>query len=791
MVVRVAEIPVELSGDGDCASCASRLQTELEHHRGLVAVEPSGPASLRVSYDPDLCSLSCLNGAAESIGARLERTYHHEVLPVEGMDCYDCAQTIEQAVGRLSGVTACSVNFPAAQLRIEYDAASVGLSQRLRKQVAVLGYRIPEVGAAGEAQDPGPSSFVERHRDQFPLVAALLLLFAGIAWSVVDGHSTVGDGFYAAAVVIGGWRIARAGFAALWATRRPDINLLMTIAVIGAAAIDAWLEAALVVVLFSVGETLESFAVDRARRSIAGLVALAPSVAVVLREDEEREIAAADLVVGDIVMVRPGEQIPADGSVVEGASSVNEATITGESVPADKESGDAVYAGTLNGEGRLLARVDRAPGDTTLARITRAVTEAQAQKTATERWVDRFARVYTPCILVIAVLTSVIPPVVGAGSFEDWFYRGLAFLILACPCALVIATPVAVVAALARASAAGVLVKGGAFLEVAAAVRVVAFDKTGTLTRGAPRLVSVVSFDGREQDAVLRLAASLEAASEHPLARAVVDAARERGVSLLPVDSFQATRGSGVEARIAGQLVQVAKPAQFADHTIFDAVSVAIATETGAGHTVALVGADDSIIGLLALSDEPRTGAPAALAELRSAGIERTVLLTGDHLAAANAVAHVVGVDEVRAGLLPDEKVAAIEELQRAYGPIMMVGDGVNDAPALARSSLGVAMGTAGSPTAIETADVALMGDDLLKLSGFIALARATRGIVRQNIAFSLGVKAVAAIFAFAGLLPLWLAVLADVGATLLVVANGLRLLRTESFRFAGGVSRR
>ena len=788
MVVRVAEIPVELSGDADCASCASRLQAELEHHRGLVAVEPSGPASLRVSYDPDLCSLSCLNGAAESIGARLERSFHHEVLPVEGMDCYDCAQTIEQAVGRLSGVTACSVNFPAAQLRIEYDAASFGLPERLRKQVAALGYRIPELG---ETQDTGPSSFAERHRDQLPVVAALVLLFAGIAWSVMDGHSTVSDGFYAVAVVIGGWRIARAGFAALLATRRPDINLLMTIAVIGAAAIDAWLEAALVVVLFSIGEALESFAVDRARRSIAGLVALAPSLAVVIRDDEEREIAAADLVVGDVVVVRPGEQIPADGSVAEGASSVNQATITGESVPADKESGDAVYAGTLNGEGRLLVRVDRAPGDTTLARITRAVTEAQAQKTATERWVDRFARVYTPTVLLIAILTAVVPPLVGAGSFEDWFYRGLAFLILACPCALVIATPVAVVAALARASAAGVLIKGGAYLEVAAEVRVVAFDKTGTLTNGAPRLVSVACFDGQDQDAVLRLAASLEAASEHPLAGAVVDAAHERGLSLLSVDSFQATRGSGVIGRVGEWVVRVAKPAFFAEHKDFGTLSGAIATESDSGHTVALVAADDSIVGLVAWSDGPRADASSALAELRRAGIERTVLLTGDHQEAAEAVARVVGVDEVRAGLLPDEKVAAIEELQRAYGPIMMVGDGVNDAPALARSSLGVAMGTAGSPTAIETADVALMGDDLLKLSGLITLARATRGIVRQNITFSLGVKAVAALFAFAGLLPLWLAVLADVGATLLVVANGLRLLQTESFRFAGGVSRR
>ena len=779
MAVRVAEIPVELPDGIDCGSCAARFRDDLVGHRGLLEIEPAGEHALRVSYDPDVCSLSCLTEVAGSIGARLASDFRHEILPVEGMDCYDCAQTIERAVERLEGVSVCSVNFPAAQLRVEYDASVAGLPERLRRQIAALGYRVPGP-PSGAAMPSAAPSFVARHRHEAATAGAALLVTIGALWSVFVGHSVGTDVVYGAAILVGGWSIARAGVAALRATRRPDINLLMTIAVLGAVTIDAWLEGALVVTLFSIGEALESYAVDRARRSIAGLVALAPPTAVVVRGDEEREIDAATLIVGDLVVVRPGQSVAADGTIEDGTSALNEATITGESLPVDKGPGAMVFAGTLNGEGRLLVRVDHAPGDTTLDRIARAVTEAQAQKTPTERWVDGFARRYTPTVLAIAVLTATVPPLLGAGAFDDWFYRGLAFLILACPCALVIATPVAIVAALARASAAGA-VKGGAYLEAAAELQAIAFDKTGTLTAGRPRLLDIIVFDGREPDDVLGIAASIESASEHPLARAIVDAAAERGLPLRDVASFSVTRGSGITGEIDGQAVRVGKPEVFDRRADDPQIATAVTRAQGSGHSVALVSRGPEIIGLLALGDTIRPEAPVALDRLRRAGVEHTVLLTGDHEAAAQVVARQVGIDEIRAGLLPADKVTSIAELQGTYGTVAMIGDGVNDAPALARSSLGIAMGSAGSPTAIETADVALMGDDLTKLAEFVTLAHTTRTVVRQNITVSLATKAVAAVLAFAGLLTLWLAVLADVGATLMVVANGLRLLNEHA----------
>ncbi|MBI2708454.1 MAG: cation-translocating P-type ATPase [Actinobacteria bacterium] len=798
MATQTADIPVELGAGGDCGECAERLRAALAHHRGLVGVEPAGPAALRVAYDPDLCSLSCVTEAADAIGSGLTRRFHHEVVPIEGMDCYDCAQTIERAVGRVEGVTSCSVNFAAARLRVEYESGGAtadpaaanhdryAVAARIRSQVERLGYRLATPapvgtrtsGPIGEAAAAAGEGFLPRYRHELDTAVAALLLLAGVAASAA-GLGVAPVALYVSAIAVGGRSVARSGIAALRATHRPDINLLMTLAVIGAGAIGAWLEAALVVVLFSVGEALEHRAVERARRSLGDVLTLAPETANLRRGGGTVEVAVADLVVGDEVVVKPGERIPADGLVVDGASAVDQALITGESGPVDPAPGDEVFAGTLNGEGRLGARVGRAPGDTTLDRIARAVAEAQAQKSPAERWVDRFAHVYTPLVLVVAAVTAVVPPLLGAGSFADWVYRGLAFLILACPCALVISTPVSVVSALGRASAAGVLVKGGAHLETAASVRAVAFDKTGTLTAGHPQVVEVVAMPGRTADDVLARAASLEAASEHPLARAVVDAAARAGLPLAAVEGFAARRGFGVEGALGGRRVRVGKPGLFEDHDGLHEASAAVGRLESEGRTVALVGEAGRVIGVIALSDTVRPGAAEAVAALERAGVERTVMLTGDHRAAGAAVGAAAGVDEVRAELLPEDKVAAVADLQAAYGTVAMVGDGVNDAPALARSSLGIAMGSAGSPTAIETADIALMGDDLAKLAELIHLARWTRSVVRQNISLSLAVKAVAAVANLVGYLPLWVAVVADVGATLVVVANGLRLLRT------------
>ena len=764
----VVELP--LAEPDDCVVCADRLRTGLANHRGVVGIEPvAGRDAVRVSYDPDLCSLECLDEAASELRLDLESSFAHRLRRVEGMDCADCAQTIERAVRRLDGVTHVAVSFPAQTMRVEYAPSSVEV-ERIDAVVGRLGYRVE--GATRPAQRIAWPS-----RERTTIAASALLALA----LVVDlATSRTAVPLYAAAILAGGVPLARSGLAALLATRRPDINLLMSIAAVGATLIDAWLEAALVVVLFAIGELLEGRAVDRARRELASLVSLAPETARVRRKQgegsfaliEEVEVPVAELAVADLVVVRPGERVPVDGVVREGASAVDQAPITGESTPVDKAVGDSVFAGTLNVQGLLVVETTTRPGDTTLDRIGKLVAEAQAKKSPSERWVDAFARWYTPAVVGAAVLVAAIPPLFGV-AFSTSFYAALALLILACPCALVISTPVAIVSALARASSAGVLVKGGAHLEQAAGIRAVAFDKTGTLTLGRPRVVAIEPFDGDEKG-LLALAASLEQGSEHPLARAVVAAAAERGIVLDPVEEFEALTGLGARGKVNGRQVTIGDP-RLAEGELPDDVLASLARLRDLGQTAVVVLGAGHPLGLIGIADTLREQAPLAVADLHRLGISPIVLLTGDNGATAAAVARAVGIDEVRSSLLPADKSKAVAEL--GVG-LAMVGDGVNDAPALAAADLGVAMGSAGSDTAIEVSDVAIMGDDPRKVAGLIGLARWSKSIVRQNIAFSLGTKLAAAGVLVAGALPLWGAVVADVGASLIVVGNGLRLIR-------------
>ena len=773
-------VEVPLGAESDCTACAERIEEGLRNHRGIEAVgaAPSG-RGLEVSYDPDLCGLRCLTEAATELRIELDDRFAHEVLAIGGMDCADCAQTIERAVTRVPGVSHAAVSFPAARMSLELEAGEAALPD-VAARVRGLGY---EVNAPGDGEQPAAAPWW-RSRSATTAVSGLFLLIGLALELVVPDARGSAIAAYGAAILIGGIPVARSGIAALRATMRPDINLLMTIAVVGAAAIGAWVEASLVVVLFSLGEALESRAVDRARRELAGLVSLAPEFARVRRarsrgdeqQVEEVTTPVAELSIGDSVVVRPGERIPADGTIAEGASAIDQAPITGESTPVDREAGEAVFAGTLNVQGLLVIRVDRAPGDTTLDRIGRLIVEAQARKSPSERWVSAFARVYTPLVIVAAVLVATVPLAFGV-AFSDSFYSALALLILACPCALVVSTPVSIVSALGRASAAGVLVKGGEHLERAAMIRRVAFDKTGTLTAGTPRLVSAVSLGDVAEDDLLALAASLEQGSEHPLARAVIAAAKERGLQLAEPEGFEALAGMGARGNVDGAEIAVGNA------RLFESAGLDASTGTGAqlrglqqqGQTAAIVTRDGVPIGILGLADRPRPEAIEAIADLKRLDVERTVMLTGDNRATAEAIAAKLGVTDVRAELLPEDKVAALEE----FGPgSAMVGDGVNDAPALAAAELGIAMGSAGSDTAIEVADVALMGDEPRKVAGLIGLARWSRAVVRQNIAFSLATKAVAVGFLAAGALPLWAAVASDVGASLIVVANGLRLLR-------------
>lgn len=695
-------------------------------------------------------------------------------LQIGGMDCADCARTIERAVGRIDGVTHAEVSFGAARIRYErtIDAAPDDIVQR---RIRSLGY---EVAKPGHPLDVADKAAWWQRRETLTLLSAALLLLALLV-DLLATSQPLSTPLYAAAIVIGGYPVARAGVSAAVATRRPDINVLMAIAVLGASAIGAWLEAALVVVLFSVGELLEGRAVERARRELASLVSLAPDTARLRRESatgerEELEVRLAELVVGDLVVVRPGERLPIDGQIREGASSIDQAAITGEATPVDRAVGEQVFAGTLNGQGMLVVELESDPQDSTLERIGRLVIEAQAARSPSERWVDRFATVYTPIVMVAAVVVAVGFPLLGA-DWGDSFYNALALLILACPCALVISTPVSIVSSLARASAAGVLVKGGAHLERAAGIRVVAFDKTGTLTTGRPRVVTIDALRGTAEE-LLGAAASLEQASEHPLARAIVEEAAELDLRLEHVADFEALTGLGARARIGESSVRVGSPRLFPGLEESDAaLAAALGRVSVVGGTAVIVERDGIAIGVLGLADEPRAEAVEALAQLARLGITGTVMLTGDSEAAGQAIGSRLGIGEVRSGLLPQDKSAAVADL----GPgLAMVGDGVNDAPALVAADLGLAMGSAGSDVAIEVADVALMGDDPRKVAGLIGTARWTKAVVRQNILFSLLTKLAAVVLLAFGMLPLWAAVLSDVGASLLVVANALRLLR-------------
>jgi Zn2+/Cd2+-exporting ATPase len=666
-----------------------------------------------------------------------------------------------------------------------------------------------------------------RPRDLLTLVSGLLLLLALVLQLSQAGPAWLISAVLALAMLTGGFFVFRRGITNLWLTRQLDINFLMTIAALGAAAIGEWGEAALVVFLFSVGETLESYTMDRARNSIRSLMQLAPAEATLIDTcvdcaehvgqllpdgtpyasgvcpwcSEERRVPVGALEVGDHILVKPGERIAMDGRILAGASTINQAPITGESVPVEKMPGSDVFAGSINGAGSLEIEVTRLAADNTISRIIHMVEAAQAQKAPSQRWVDTFARYYTPIVVVVAVLVAVVPPLLLGQPFLDpgdgaasaagahgWLYRALALLITACPCALVIATPVTIVSGISRAAQLGVLIKGGAYLEAAGSLKVIAFDKTGTLTRGRPAVTGVFSLDGAGEDGVLQVAAAVEARSEHPLARAVVADAEARGLTYRPAEGFRALVGRGAEGQVNGQTARVGNAALFAAAGISLPAPAAeqVAQLEGAGNTVMLVhGAagprrEPELLGLVAVADTIRPDAQPATAGLKAAGIRHTVMLTGDNERTARAIAAQAGIDEVRASLLPEDKVQAIDRLLAEYGRVAMVGDGVNDAPALARSTVGIAMGAAGADQALETADVVLMSDDLLKLPFAIRLSRQTLAVLRQSIAFSLLVKAVVVVLVLAGIASLWVAVLADVGTSLIVIGNGMRLLRAK-----------
>jgi len=659
-----------------------------------------------------------------------------------------------------------------------------------------------------------------RQDTRLALIAGLLVLPGVLFDELLPGlgvSSPVFAGMAVLAMALAGYPIARSAIRALRVNREITINLLMTIAAVGAVIIGAYTEAGLVMVLFALGEALEGYTAARARDTIRGLSALAPAEATVLRDGGEARLPVAALRVGDRIAVRPGERLPMDGRVLAGASAVNQAPITGESRPVDKAPGDEVFAGSVNGPGALEIEVTHLAEDTTISRMIRLVAEAQERRAPTQRFVDQFARVYTPVVIVVALLVAVIPPLVFGAPFwnpapdvHGWLYRALALLVVACPCALVISTPVTLISAISNGARHGVLFKGGSVLEAFSRVRTMAFDKTGTITRGEPAVVAVraancgelrttnderrtMSAEGSELvvrhssfvapscapcDDLLALAAAVERRSEHPLAGAVVAEAAARGVAeRYPAgEAVTALAGRGVTGRVNGQMVSVGSHAWFDDGVAHLPHCDDIRAADAQGYTTMLVSAGDDYRGYIALADTPREGSRAALAELARLGVRPLVMLTGDHAATAQRIAAEVGLSDVRAGLLPADKVEAVRALRADHGHVAMVGDGINDTPALAAASVGVALGRAAQ--ALETADVVLLGDDLRQLPFAVRLSRAAMRTVRVNVALSLIIKLAFFVLVLLGGGSMWLAVLADMGTSLLVTANGMRLLR-------------
>lgn len=583
-----------------------------------------------------------------------------------------------------------------------------------------------------------------------------------------------------AAALIGGWNFFPKGVRAVRRLRL-DMNFLMTVAILGALLIGEPIEAAAIAALFSLAELLEAAAVMRARRSIEELVRLAPERARVVRPDgTEDDVPTSALRKGQRVRVRPGEKIPIDGRVTDGESAVNEATVTGESVPANKTPGDPVYAGTLLHEGYLEIEATTDAGDTTLDRIVHLVRQAQSRRAPSEQFVERFARYYTPAVTVLALITMIGPPLLGWGTGLEWFTRGLTLLVIACPCALVIATPVTVMSAITSAARHGVLIKGGVYLEALGRTCAMAFDKTGSLTTGRLEVTDVEGVDGSAPNDILALAVAAESRSEHPIARAIVAHGRDvlpPGAERFAISDFEAQTGRGVIAKVNGRELRVGTPALFAE----PATPKRLAELQQAGKTVVLVGDSKGVRGLIALADAPRAQARTVLQRLHSLGVHERIMLTGDHERVARSVGDALGIDKVLAGLLPEDKVRAIEDLKREHGTVSMLGDGVNDAPALATADVGIAMGAAGSPATIETADIALMADDIAMLPYAVLMAKRARSLVRFNIGLALALKLVLAAGAVGGVVTLLVAVLlGDVGATIAVTVNAMHLARMK-----------
>jgi len=759
----------------DCGDCARTIQVSLGQMPGVTDATVNfvrGVADVR--HDSAVTDARALTHRIRSLGYTVdEPALTAETLwifDIGGMDCGDCARTVEAGVRRLPGIETAVVSLAAGTMTVRPAVGdSAPNRDRIESAVSEAGF-VASLRTAGVPKVEAPRFW--RQRRVAECAAAVAMWLVGFVGGQIGVSERVTVPAFLLAIIVAGYPAVRASWFAVKA-RRADMNLLMTVAAIGAVALGEWEEGATAIVLFAVGLTLQGLTIERTRHAIRALMALAPLEARVLRGGSERMLPVAEVAIGELVLVYPGERVPVDGTVESGRSGVDQSPITGESIPVTVEPGSGVFAGGINGDGALEIRSSANARDTTLARIVHLVEESQASRAPAQAFVDRFAAIYTPLVIAAALLVGTIGPVV-TGDVHDWVNRALILLVVACPCALVISTPVALVSAIGASSRRGVLFKGGAAIEALATVRTVAFDKTGTLTAGRPAVVKLAPMGGISEDDLLRRAAAVDQRATHPLARAIVAAAVERGLTLPEARETEGLPGLGARAILDGETVLVGSGRMFAlSHpNISELVDVTIE----AGQTAVVVGTVSRIDGIIALADSIRPQSREATTSLKRLGIG-PVMLSGDNQSTADRVGSAAGIVDVRAGLLPAEKVAAVGALKRV-APVAMVGDGVNDAPALAGATVGIAMGVGGTDVALEASDVVLMRDDLSQLPVAIRLARRTMGTIRQNIAASILVKAGFLVLTFAGVTNLWLAVLADTGMSVLVTLNALLLLR-------------
>ena len=757
----------------DCEQCIERLRQMLAELDGMQVVElDGGGRTLKVTYDREQVTFDEIREHARLAGVTLQQRYKHDLIQIAGLDCPDCAAKLETGVRRLDGVVWASLSYATSILLVEYEP---GITvDPIKRRVKEFGYEIQEAGPGGAA--PEKTRRIRSARTTLTVVSGILLGL-GLALQYAMNAPAIAGWLYVAAAVTGGIFAARSGFLSLRALSL-DTNFLMTAAAIGAIWLGDYSEAAAVMFLFSLGSALEASTVDKARRSLRSLIEAFPAAATIRRDGALRECRVNEVEIGDTVLIRPGDKIPVDGTVTLGLSAVSEAMITGEALPRSKSAGDSVYAGTINGRGALEVRATTTFDDNTLSRIIHLVEEAHSQRAPSQRFTEVFGRYYTPIVIGLAVMVAIGGPLITGAPYQAWLTRALTLLVVSCPCALVISTPVAIVAAIANAARSGVLIKGGAHLEKLGEVSIVAFDKTGTLTMGKPSITDIVPLNGRTAEVVLAVACAVESRSEHPLADAVVEHAREMNVIEAPLAFFEALPGKGARAVVDSHAFHIgsARLMQELGHAIPN--TQAIGDLLSQGKTVIYLASEDGLWGVIAAGDALKPGSKDAIFALKAAGVKRTVMLTGDTAITGRMVANHLGINEYHSELLPEDKLAMIRELTSGRRVVAMVGDGINDAPALAAADIGIAMGGAGSHTAIEAADVALMADDITMLPYAITLGRRAKRVIVQNVIFAVAVVGLLVSGALLGKVTLATGVLGHEGSALLVIANSMRLLK-------------